>query len=97
MTNIIVGMLIGLIIGIGCRWFEVPLPAPPTLVGAFLVVAMSVGYLVADRALAQSGQGNAVNALNGSDVALTGETKSIPTSTAAEAAYIQKRSQIEEK
>lgn len=39
-------------IGAACRWFEIPLPAPPRLVGALLVVAMTVGFLTADRLLA---------------------------------------------
>lgn len=36
-------------IGAACRWFEIPLPAPPRLVGALLVVAMTVGFLAVDR------------------------------------------------
>src|SRR4051812_32699618 len=36
-------------IGFGCRWLELPVPAPPTLVGAALVAAITLGYLAADR------------------------------------------------
>lgn len=45
------GVLLGVAIGAACRWFEIPVPAPPKLIGALLVVAMTVGYLLADRAL----------------------------------------------
>lgn len=41
-----VGM--GLSIGAVCRWFDIPLPAPPRLVGALLVLAMTLGFLGAE-------------------------------------------------
>jgi XapX domain-containing protein len=47
----IVGLLLGLIIGAGCRALNIPSPAPPKLTGALLVVAMTVGFIVADRVL----------------------------------------------
>ena len=47
----IAGLLLGFAIGFGCRAFGVPVPAPPVLVGALLVVAMTSGYMLADRAL----------------------------------------------
>jgi XapX domain-containing protein len=40
------GVLLGLAIGVLCRWFDLPLPAPPRIVGALLVVAMTLGFLV---------------------------------------------------
>jgi XapX domain-containing protein len=39
---------VGLAIGGGCRALRLPLPAPFRLGGAFLVAAMSVGYIAAD-------------------------------------------------
>ncbi len=45
------GLVLGLVIGAGCRWFDVPVPSPPKLVGALLVVAMSVGYMAAEKLL----------------------------------------------
>ena len=51
MTKTIVGLLLGLLIGVGCRWFDVPVPSPPRLLGALLVVAMTVGYVTADKFL----------------------------------------------
>jgi XapX domain-containing protein len=49
--KIIAGVVIGLLIGIGCRFFEIPLPGPPAILGAFLAVAMATGYTVTDRVL----------------------------------------------
>ena len=54
MTKTIVGLILGLLIGIGCRCFDVPVPSPPKLLGALLVVAMTVGYMEADKLLAPS-------------------------------------------
>jgi XapX domain-containing protein len=42
-------ILLGVLIGAGCRWFDVPVPSPPRLLGALLVVAMTLGYMATDR------------------------------------------------
>ena len=47
--KIILGFLLALGIGALCRLAGVPLPAPPILIGALLVVAMSTGYALTDR------------------------------------------------
>jgi len=47
----ITGILLGLGIGATCRWTDIPLPAPPKLVGALLVVAMTIGFVVTDTVL----------------------------------------------
>lgn len=44
-SDILIGIVLGLLIGFVCRWFDLPLPAPPKLVGAFLVVSMTLGYI----------------------------------------------------
>lgn len=51
--NLFIGVALGFGIGFGCRAFGIPVPAPPLLVGALLVVAMTSGYLLADRFLAR--------------------------------------------
>lgn len=51
MTASILGILLGLGIGAACRWIDIPLPAPPKLVGALLVVAMTVGFVATDLVL----------------------------------------------
>jgi XapX domain-containing protein len=57
MTKTIIGILLGLFIGAGCRWFDVPVPSPPKLLGALLVVAMTVGYMAADKMIAAKFRG----------------------------------------
>ena len=53
MTKTIAGLALGLLIGAGCRWFGVPVPSPPQLLGALLVVAMTVGYMATDKLLTE--------------------------------------------
>jgi XapX domain-containing protein len=53
--KIVLGLLLGLAIGAACRWTDIPLPSPPKLIGAVLVVAMTVGYLLADFWLTREG------------------------------------------
>lgn len=36
-------------IGFGCRVANIPLPAPPVIIGALLVCAMTVGYALTDK------------------------------------------------
>ncbi len=55
MTGSLIGLALGALIGAGCRWFDLPLPAPPRIVGALLVVFMTLGFLAADLALLQMG------------------------------------------
>jgi XapX domain-containing protein len=47
----VLGLALAFAIGFACRAFDIPSPAPPVIVGALLVVAMTVGYLLVDRAL----------------------------------------------
>ncbi|MBI5440714.1 MAG: DUF1427 family protein [Deltaproteobacteria bacterium] len=49
-------LTLGLLIGAGCRWFDVPAPEPPRLVGALLVPAMTLGYVVAGQFAGQPGR-----------------------------------------
>lgn len=50
-----VGLVLGLIVGAGCRLFDIPSPAPPRLIGACLLLAMTLGFVTADHVL-QPGQ-----------------------------------------
>lgn len=50
--NAAFGIALGLAIGFACRWFDLPMPAPPKLTGALLVVFMTAGFLVTDTLLA---------------------------------------------
>ena len=42
----ITGILLAMAIGAACRRFEIPVPAPPKPMGALLIAAMTLGYLV---------------------------------------------------
>jgi XapX domain-containing protein len=46
-----IGLALGLGIGAGCRWFDIPSPAPPSLIGAFLLVSITLGSIAADSLL----------------------------------------------
>ena len=48
----LIGAIVAFLVGGGCRYFDIPVPSPPVLPGALLVVAMTVGYSAADRVLA---------------------------------------------
>ena len=47
--KIALSLLLALAIGVACRLAAIPLPAPPVLIGALLVVAMTLGYVATDR------------------------------------------------
>lgn len=46
MTDILTATALGLAIGVACRWFDLPLPAPPKMVGALLVVSITLGFIL---------------------------------------------------
>ena len=46
-----VGMAIALGLGALCRWLEIPVPAPPTIYGALLILAITLGYMSADAVM----------------------------------------------
>jgi XapX domain-containing protein len=50
--KLLAGIALGFGIGFGCRAGGIPAPAPPLLMGAVLVVAMTSGYRLADRYIA---------------------------------------------
>lgn len=45
MMKVLIGLALGLVIGAAARWLDIPVPSPPKLVGALLVVAMTLGYV----------------------------------------------------
>jgi XapX domain-containing protein len=47
----LIGIVLAVCIGVGCRWFGIPLPGPPAILGAVLAVAMATGYTVTDKIL----------------------------------------------
>jgi XapX domain-containing protein len=51
MVSAVVGLCLGLLVGAGCRWFDIPSPAPPRLIGAGLLLAMTLGFVAAGHVL----------------------------------------------
>ncbi len=52
MVAAVVGLVLGLVVGAGCRYFDIPSPAPPRFIGACLLLAMTLGFVLADHLLA---------------------------------------------
>ncbi|MBC8055535.1 MAG: DUF1427 family protein [Rhizobiales bacterium] len=52
-VKVALGLVLGVSIGALCRFLAIPSPAPPVLPGALLVVAMTLGYIAADRWLSR--------------------------------------------
>lgn len=50
--KIAISLVIGLGIGAGCRWLNIPVPAPPTIVGVLLILSITAGYIAADKVIA---------------------------------------------
>jgi XapX domain-containing protein len=48
----VVGLGLAFALGFACRAFGIPSPAPPVVVGALLVMAMTIGYVLVDRFVA---------------------------------------------
>ncbi len=51
--KIIIAFLLAFFIGAMCRWFGVPVPAPPTILGVALILAITLGYMTTDTFLAK--------------------------------------------
>ncbi len=44
-----IGLVLAFVVGFACRAFGIPSPAPPVILGALLVMAMTVAYIGVDR------------------------------------------------
>jgi XapX domain-containing protein len=51
MIPAVIGLLVGVVVGAGCRFFDVPSSAPPRLIGAGMLLAMTLGFVTAQRVL----------------------------------------------
>jgi XapX domain-containing protein len=47
----IIGLLVSFAVGVGCRYFDIPVGSPAVLPGALLVLAMTAGYSSTNRIL----------------------------------------------
>jgi XapX domain-containing protein len=46
MIGTLIGFGLSFLLGSACRFFDIPLPAPPTWGGAILILALTAGYVV---------------------------------------------------
>jgi XapX domain-containing protein len=69
--KVLVGAIVAFLIGVGCRFFDIPVPSPPVLPGALLVVAMTLGYSATDRALTRKAQVSTTKHLCGGPTGMT--------------------------
>lgn len=51
MLKTVIGLALAFGVGAACRWFDLPAPAPPKILGALLVATMTLGYLSVDNYL----------------------------------------------
>jgi XapX domain-containing protein len=47
-----IGIVLAFALGFACRAFGIPSPAPPLVLGALLVMTMTIGYIAVDRWMA---------------------------------------------
>jgi XapX domain-containing protein len=51
MMKLAIAYVLAFMVGMFCRYFEIPAPAPPAIPGVLLVVAMTLGYVTGDKIL----------------------------------------------
>ena len=50
-----IGIVLAFTLGFACRAFGIPSPAPPLILGALLVMTMTIGNIAVDGWIASSG------------------------------------------
>jgi XapX domain-containing protein len=68
----ILGFVLAFAIGAVCRLARIPSPAPNALLGSLLVLAMSVGFILAERVLARLGHASPQSSTNAVQGAIHG-------------------------
>jgi XapX domain-containing protein len=76
MGKLLIAYLLAFGVGMFCKYFEIPAPAPPVVPGALLVVAMTFGYVVGDKILPKKNSANSATTVSAS--ATAGATKDSP-------------------
>ena len=61
----IIWIIISFAVGVGCRYFDIPVGSPPVIPGAILVLAMTLGYSSTDKLLSRKNQPATTAALCG--------------------------------
>jgi XapX domain-containing protein len=75
--KVAIGAIVAFLVGAGCRYFDIPVPSPPVLPGALLVVAMTLGYSAADRALLKKERAATTKHLCGGPTGMTVASTSV--------------------
>lgn len=53
--KLLIGIVVSFLVGAGCRYFDIPVPSPPVIPGALLVLALTIGYAATSRLLDAKG------------------------------------------
>jgi len=48
MIKSLLGLLVGFLIGIACRRFDIPLPGPTKIIGGLVILSITAGYMGTD-------------------------------------------------
>ena len=51
MARLLIAYVLAFVVGMLCKYFGIPAPAPPVIPGALLVVAMTLGYSAGGKLL----------------------------------------------
>ena len=53
--KLLFGVVVSFLVGVGCRYFDIPVPSPPVIPGAVLVLAMTIGYSSTNTIVSRKG------------------------------------------
>jgi XapX domain-containing protein len=81
--KILIAFIVTFCIGAASRWTGVPSLAPQAIVGALLIVAMSTGYVSADRLLKRNPSPSVIVSLSSGTGAKQGANDQIANSSSA--------------
>ena len=56
--KVFIGLALGFGIGLVCSAFNLPLPSPPILLGAVLVLCLTTGHILMDKFLEKRKEGD---------------------------------------
>jgi XapX domain-containing protein len=85
--KLFIGVVVSFIVGLGCRYFDIPVPSPPLIPGALLVLAMTIGYSSTNAVLNRRGNLATTAHLCGGptgSAAVNAKVRTIPSSPAGE-------------
>ena len=83
----LIGVVVSFVVGVGCRYFDIPVPSPPVIPGALLVLAMTIGYSSTNALLNRRGSLATTAHLCGGPTgspAMTAKARAVPSSPVGE-------------